>query len=486
MESLMLRSRVALRFVSVVGLLMLGACSALVDPDVDGLGSANDGGGPIVDIDGGMRDGGGPVVDIDLGARDAGGADLGMRDAGAPDSGTAMPCSGDPRCAEGALITCMGGREVRTPCALGCAPGGLPRCAEFGPSNLPPDLLDAATGDVVIEDGEVGYVNTNDCNALDGDARVVPQMAGPELCVLPLGTLTVRAGGSLFAEGQRPLVLLASGDVEIAGTLDVSAEGATPGPGGGLGGAGSRVDGTGTSPGIGGVHIDTFDDGGGGGGGLCGAGGAGGAGGTAAGGAGGAGVMTELSPLVGGSGGGRGRGLTTSMTVLSGPGGAGGGALQITTLGTLRVSGEILAGGGGGGGGRTGGSGNWGSGGGGGSGGAVLLEAARLDVSAGARIVVAAGGGGGGAFLSGDSADDGNDGIGDPPAAGGAGGGGAGALAELAGAAGTANTASGANGGGGGGGSGCVVVRAGSGAASGVTTAVTPGAAVRTLPPRLR
>jgi len=480
------RSRVALPLVCLFGALALGACSAIVDPDLNGLGGGADGGGPVVDIDGGMRDGGGPVVDVDLGGRDGGGADLGGRDGGAMDLGPGTPCTGGPRCAEGALLTCVGGREMRTPCALGCAPGGLPRCAEFGPSNVPPELLAAATGEVVIDDGELGYINTDDCNALDGDARIVPQMAGPELCVLPIGTLTVRAGGTLFAEGQRPLVILASGDVDIAGTLDVSAEGAAPGPGGGLGGAGSRVDGTGTSPGIGGIHIDTFDDGGGGGGGFCGAGGAGGAGGTAAGGAGGAARMTELSPLVGGSGGGRGRGTTTTTSVLSGVGGAGGGAVQITALGTLLVSGEILAGGGGGGGGRTGSSGNWGSGGGGGSGGAVLLEAVRLEVSAGARVVVAAGGGGGGALLTGDSAGDGSDGVGDPPAEGGTGGGGAGALGGLPGAGGAPNTMANANGGGGGGGSGCVVVRAASGAAGGVSMAVTPGAAVRALPVRLR
>lgn len=463
--------------------LVLGACSAIVDPDVGSLP-------PDTTVDSG-----GPIIDTDLGARDAGDVDLdlGGRDGGVlpTDLGGGMTCSGGTRCVGAELIECISGVERRTPCALGCPPSALPRCAEFAPSNVPADLLGSGTEDIEVGAGEVGRIDTNTCTSKRLDTRVVEQAGGLELCVYIVHNLEVDAGGTINVSGARPLVIVASGDIEIAGTIDVSAREGEPGPGGGAGGFGDALNGEGVANGTGGVHIDPFDDGGGGGGGLCGSGGAGGLGGTAAGGAGGSAVITELTPLIGGSGGGRGRGTVLSSGSLAGYGGAGGGALQLSARGTLRISGALLAGGGGGGAGRVGtmSSINWGSGGGAGSGGAVLIEAVSVEVTASARIVVAAGGGGGGA-ANGRSASNGADGAAAAtPSVGGAGGGGTldtmggdGALSMLDGVDGDGSASPTANGAGGGGGAGCIVARTGDAMLAGADAVSRPSAALRTLP----
>jgi hypothetical protein len=151
-----------------------------------------------------------------------------------------------------------------------------------------------------------------------------------------------------------PVTLLASGNVTIAGTIDVSGspggagvQGATSlvnnagagGPGGFDGGDGadgitSTTGGSGLGPG-GGVGGPTGGTGGGGG--FAGAG-------TAASGAGGPAYGTPtLIPLIGGSGGGGG-GAPFGNT--GGGGGGGGGALLIASSGTITVAGTLLAKGG--------------------------------------------------------------------------------------------------------------------------------------------
>jgi hypothetical protein len=163
------------------------------------------------------------------------------------------------------------------------------------------------------------------------------QERGTEMVVLPLAALDLPEGNTLLVTGARSLVLLVRGGVRIAGTVDVSAQGSKPGPGGDLVCEGSQ--------GGDGVGVEGVNGGGGGGGGF---GTPGGAGGTDTGlgalgseqGAGGAlrGVP-ELAPLLGGCRGGRGGGCP-------GEPGAGGGALQISASGALRVSGAIHANGG--------------------------------------------------------------------------------------------------------------------------------------------
>src|SRR5262245_747562 len=53
---------------------------------------------------------------------------------------------------------------------------------------------------------------------------------------VPINCTTITISSNLTAVGSKRLVMRASGDVTITGTLDVSASGATAGPGGGDGG----------------------------------------------------------------------------------------------------------------------------------------------------------------------------------------------------------------------------------------------------------
>ena len=195
-----------------------------------------------------------------------------------------------------------------------------------------------------------------------------------------------------------PVTILASGDVTIAGTIDVSGSpggigssqtllapsGGSGGPGGFSGGSGSNgiastTGGAGLGPGGGsGNAPGVAYDGGGGfgtaGSSPCGPPGTGPAYGTA-----------TLLPLIGGSGGG-GAGVT-GFGPTGGGGGGGGGAIVIAASGTITLTGSILAKGG------AGGAPNGGpDGGGGGSGGAVRLVATTITGSGAIDARGAAGG----------------------------------------------------------------------------------------------
>ena len=355
-------------------------------------------------------------------------------------------------------------------CALGC-PADSSRCFGLVPSNVPATLFDPAADNLIIEGDASLFFDTSECSASSVASHVVPLSDGSEACVLVIHDMRIDPAASLTVAGARPLIVLASGDVTIHGTLDASARMDEPGAGGFLGGVNDPA-GRGPSGGEGGEHVRNFEDGGGGGGGLCGAGGNGGNGGGARGGRGGVAITAtwDLQPLTGGSGGGRGRGTFAGGETNAGYGGAGGGGLQITAQGSIVVDGSILVGGGGG---LPGDNriptGNWGSGGGGGSGGALLLEAPSVNVVS--ALLDAAGGGGGAIGDSGGAGGPGMDGRdtsdraagGAPIGTVGAGGLGGGA-AVLAGDPGEGVMPSPVNGGGGGGGAGCILVRNADGA----------------------
>jgi len=348
-------------------------------------------------------------------------------------------------------------------------PGG------YDPANADSDIWDESAESLEIVATELTF-DTTECRASSARSEVREQDSGGDevFCAIYVRDLTIREDGVLRVSGDLPFAIFASGDVEIAGVLDLSGVGIQPGAGGALGGPwGDAVRGSGPGGGGGGEHEGNYDDGGGGGASFCGRGGPGGAGGTAAGGMPGA-VQTPdaLEPLRAGSGGGRGRGRIREVrgdTVgNAGRGGAGGGALQISALGNIRISGRVLAGGGGGEEGAANfGAENWGSGGGGGSGGAVLLQAPSISLLAGS-VNVGGGGGGGSSsnYVAGGSGVDGRESLAAAPggdsagdAYGAAGGNGAGGDSGGVGDRGRGNTREGANGGGGGGGSGCIVLR---------------------------
>jgi len=427
----------------------------------------------------GAADGVVPLEDAGTDGGFNGGMDAGM-DAGPVDAGCTSAldaCSGST---ESVCDPSTETLETRS-CPAGCH-ATAPRCARVAPSNVPTSAIDEAAADVTI--GSNTTWNASTCSRTG--MTPVMQTGGSMVCVMRTGNFDVDA--TLTVEGDRPLVVLAEGAVTIVGTIDVSAYGTTPGPGGSRGGDRGHRDGYGPRFGGGGTHASSYEDGGGGGGGACGAGGAGGIGEDAPGGGGGAATSAAwvLSPLLGGSGGGLGQGAYSSGSYdNNGYGGAGGGALQITSQVSIEVRGRILPGGGGGdGGGRTssGSSINFGAGGGGGSGGSVLLEAPAIAFP-GSSAIIATGGGGAGSASDGGDGEPGQDGAETAArAAGGARGGSdfganggqSGGGSTLGGENGDDNRNNSGNGGGGGGGAGCVLLRTAGGVAPAGTSGFSP------------
>jgi hypothetical protein len=247
------------------------------------------------------------------------------------------------------------------------------------------DLVDVALDCGAASFDSTALVFTNFCEA-EPLAVIVEQSNGGDAVVLVMREFTIAKGVTLALTGSRPVVFAAFGDVSIAGTIDASAHGALPGPGA------DRVCASGGAGEAGGNAVGTIGATGGGGGGF---GSRGGDGGISAGSAGmpkAGGAMTGNSmilPLEGGCSGGRGGAGPSGL--LAAPG-AGGGGVQISALGTLLVSGAVLAGGGGGGIGVS----AYHSGAGGGSGGTILLEAAHINMSQDAIVAANGGAGGGG------------------------------------------------------------------------------------------
>lgn len=425
---------------AVLGVLMATGCSAIVAPDTTRLG-------PNDAPDAAVIPGTDAAFPLGTDAAIVPGVDAALPDAHIPGTDAAMP------------------PDAWTPDAFTAPP------TEIVPSNVDPALVDRGTVDLTID--SAASFDTMACAARTASSERITQRDGGVVCALFVRQLRITDRGTLRVEGDVPLVILASGDVDIEGTLDVSARGTTPGPGGGAGGTPRAPDGQGITAGVRGGTVGVYADGGGGGGGLCAPGGRGGRGGSAGGGAASAGLTSVLVPLVGGGGGGLGFGGNRPVpNGNAGAGGAGGGTVQIMSRGTLRVRGSILAGGG------AGSSGqaedryvNWGAGGGGGGGGGILLEADTLRIDATARLLATGGSGGAGSsqgfpFTSGTDGRDSATGL-----AGGVGGGSYGANGGRSGGGDTTNggdggasTNEGGNGGGGGGGAGCIVLRARGGA----------------------
>ena len=224
----------------------------------------------------------------------------------------------------------------------------------------------------------------------------------PDSGVFNFTTVNIPAGVTITytrnALNNKPVTILASGDVTIAGTINIDGRngnsngfGGSGGPGGFTGGAGgygfdqsfNGTSGEGPGGGGGGLGSASVNPGSGGGGGF----GTNGAAGVSqiSGNAGQAGQRfgtVTIIPLIGGSGGGGGASVNNSR---GGAGGGGGGGILIASSGSITISGNISARGG------NGAIGN--AGGGGGSGGAIRLIANT--VSGGGNLNTAGASGGG-------------------------------------------------------------------------------------------
>jgi hypothetical protein len=283
-------------------------------------------------------------------------------------------------------------------CNDGCPhdPSTTAACFPFTPTNFNPrpirfgtapqaNLDGCGDGTTTLTTSSSGASFSNWCGEAPTPV-VQSQNGGPSVVIIPLRGLTVGSGHTLRVIGTQPVVFAVRGNVSIAGTIDASANGTAPGAGGNASCSGSQGgDGTGTTARWSGAS-------GGGGGGFGTAGGRGGTadtdrngGGPKAGGAGGA-VRGNgnLSPLLGGCAGGRAGGCEAS-------GGGGGGAVQVTSSGTLRVSGTMRANGAAGA--TPCGANDEGGGTGGGAGGAIFLEGPTVNTT-GSTLQVNGGAGG--------------------------------------------------------------------------------------------
>nr|HEX4312981.1 hypothetical protein [Kofleriaceae bacterium] len=228
-----------------------------------------------------------------------------------------------------------------------------------------------------------GPVDTTACSG--GQVAAVGSVM---TCVLAGTAITIDGGVTIAASGSRPLVLVSTGDIDIAGTLDAGSH-----AGGQTGPAANGAECVPSSPGTAAADIDN-GGGAGAGGSFATAGGAGGAGEASASGAGAQNAQSAPQSLAGGCPGSLGAaGAEPSSDACqphgSDPAGAGGGVVALVATGTIRVDGAISVSGAGGGGGilaRGGGAG-------GGTGGLIVAVATTIT---GAGAIVASGGGGGG------------------------------------------------------------------------------------------
>ena len=266
------------------------------------------------------------------------------------------------------------------------------------------------------------------------------------ICVIAATTIEIQVGATLHTTGNKPLLLLATTSILVAGTLDAASH-RPPGLIGPGAGPGVATCGTGTAP----TATGSTVSGGGGYGGTFGT--IGGDGGDSTGrGAKGVAPQTAIVPttLRAGCAG------VPGANNNPGLGGRGGGAIELLAP-TITVAGLINASGAGGLGGIMGDSG----GGGGGSGGMIVFDTAALTVTVTGTVVAQGGGGGGGSGNGGAGTPGGDPAVAGTAAAGGTGVGGgtgansgAGGTGAIAAAGGDAQTGFQIGGGGGGGGAG--------------------------------
>lgn len=292
--------------------------------------------------------------------------------------------------ASGIYLECsaQGMPIIERACPLGCA-SGVERCLDVAPSNGLASALDSTdTAPAITFVGDSTLDTSTGAATNNGAAIVVPSLTINGIRAFAFRS--VRIEGALRVTGTAPVAIVVDGDVEIVGLLDVSASGATAGPGATT--SGTCIGGfyTGIEVGTNGV--------GGGGGGRDTRGGNGGANGAGHIGADGGAPLQDgdLSPLTGGCSGGEGQ--ERSGVIAHALGGGGGGAIQIVsrTRIVLSGSGVIDASGGGGQSAAPVGTDSSVAGGGGGSGGAILLEAPIVTMT-GATVAISTKGGGGAA-----------------------------------------------------------------------------------------
>ncbi len=304
----------------------------------------------------------------------------------APDKVTPQTCSAD------------GHWENLEACPLACVVNeqGRPYCADtlLFSNNVDARMVESVSDEITGDGCDQAHPIVVDTTALsvtlNGNSLVSTPLPEPfgqvnghgiELMVLPLKSLVVPEGCRMRISGNRALAIVVADRIQIAGTVDASADGLISGPGA-LPDSLACHGGDGQDGGVSGL-------GGGGGGARFGQGGAGGGAASVAGGGGDAMPNVTLEPLMGGCSGGTGAEKTISSTL----GGMGGGALMLACTGQIHISGTVTVNGG------PGASSSTAAGGGGGSGGSLLIEGPDIEVTG--SLLAEGGRGGDGAGAAG-------------------------------------------------------------------------------------
>ncbi|HTR55399.1 MAG TPA: hypothetical protein VMJ10_32190 [Kofleriaceae bacterium] len=277
----------------------------------------------------------------------------------------------------------LAGCQDTDPLYCGKHPADLARCPRdgcFAVEGLDLVACDTTKSTAPIAITAATTVDTTTGTSMPAGFECAPLDAtSASACLLDGASISIAAGAKLIATGNRPLVLAATGAIDIAGAIDVASHT-------GASGAGS------ISQACTGVKLPTGQGGGAGGS----FGGEGGDGGNQFGVASSGGVAAPaLSPttLRGGCPGSAGAAATAD-----GNGGGAGGAVALIGA-SISIEGEIDASGEGGGAGHAGGG-----GGGGGAGGMIVVSAPALTLGTMASLYANGGHGGGGATMTMDGA----------------------------------------------------------------------------------
>ncbi|MBN8614613.1 MAG: hypothetical protein J0L92_28690, partial [Deltaproteobacteria bacterium] len=177
-----------------------------------------------------------PGTDADL---DAFSADAYADDAFSPDAYADDAYAPDAclvRCDGLDRVVCEGSSaEVRETCKLGCVDAPTPRCRRMITSNFgSSSVFDLGSSDLIIDAPTTINTDTMGEHVRQRDTSEVSRMVHG----------TIRISSTLTVIGSRPLVLIARDRIEVSGTIELSASGATPGPGGLAGGSTVGADAT--------------------------------------------------------------------------------------------------------------------------------------------------------------------------------------------------------------------------------------------------
>jgi len=134
-----------------------------------------------------------------------------------------------------ALIAAAAGCQVTDPLYCGKHPADLVRCPREGCYAV--EALGLVTCDTTASTAPIAITMTTTLDTTTGTSMPAGFECAPldatsaSACLLDGASISIAAGAKLTATGNRPLVLAASGAIDIAGTIDVASHTDTSGAG---------------------------------------------------------------------------------------------------------------------------------------------------------------------------------------------------------------------------------------------------------------